>query len=192
LDAPPARRINDATNGSACTARGDFFLGLFAQGRRGRKHTCPERAGAGQHSRRFTAARGSGCAGRVGCVRFGRCTERTIGLGRQSAVTWKSLQNRLPTARFCCRQSRVAQLVEQVTVNHRVGGSSPSSGAFQKTGLTPHFQGPSPSVRSFSSRWILRVSSAQPLSPATNVAWWSRRPAARRHCRPSSRSCCRW
>src|SRR5687768_10697259 len=27
------------------------------------------------------------------------------------------------------RQSRVAQLVEQVTVNHRVGGSSPSSGA---------------------------------------------------------------
>jgi hypothetical protein len=25
--------------------------------------------------------------------------------------------------------SRVAQLVEQVTVNHRVGGSSPSSGA---------------------------------------------------------------
>jgi hypothetical protein len=30
---------------------------------------------------------------------------------------------------FRCRQSRVAQLVEQVTVNHRVGGSSPSSGA---------------------------------------------------------------
>src|SRR5687767_12620116 len=26
--------------------------------------------------------------------------------------------------------SRVAQVVEQVTVNHRVGGSSPSSGAF--------------------------------------------------------------
>jgi hypothetical protein len=30
------------------------------------------------------------------------------------------------------RLSRVAQLVEQVTVNHRVGGSSPSSGAWSK------------------------------------------------------------
>src|ERR1700674_923976 len=28
--------------------------------------------------------------------------------------------------------SRVAQVVEQVTVNHRVGGSSPSSGAVRK------------------------------------------------------------
>ena len=28
--------------------------------------------------------------------------------------------------------SRVAQLVEQVTVNHRVGGSSPSSGVLEK------------------------------------------------------------
>ena len=33
------------------------------------------------------------------------------------------------------RSSRVAQLVEQVTVNHRVGGSSPSSGAFTRITL---------------------------------------------------------
>src|SRR3989442_7571213 len=32
-------------------------------------------------------------------------------------------------ARISLHPSRVAQLVEQVTVNHRVGGSSPSSGA---------------------------------------------------------------
>src|SRR3954447_11617318 len=31
--------------------------------------------------------------------------------------------------------SRVAQVVEQVTVNHRVGGSSPSSGAHDGTTL---------------------------------------------------------
>ncbi len=37
--------------------------------------------------------------------------------------------------------SRVAQLVEQVTVNHRVGGSSPSSGAFQNKELLHFLRG---------------------------------------------------
>lgn len=39
------------------------------------------------------------------------------------------------------RYSRVAQLVEQVAVNHPVGGSSPSPGAFTFEPLSPTFPG---------------------------------------------------
>src|SRR3954471_12205028 len=38
------------------------------------------------------------------------------------------------------RYSRVAQVVEQVTVNHRVGGSSPSSGAVIRPDLAERYE----------------------------------------------------
>ena len=43
--------------------------------------------------------------------------------------TWVSGLTLFGDASTFRAHSRVAQVVEQVTVNHRVGGSSPSSGA---------------------------------------------------------------
>ena len=50
---------------------------------------------------------------------------------RAPALTLDWQPARFYAARY--QLSRVAQLVEQVTVNHRVGGSSPSSGVLEST-----------------------------------------------------------
>ena len=115
----------------------------------GSQHAGPVGARAGQCHRRIAASRSSRGEGRAPGLRFGGHAECSLRLDRPRALGEDSLIKGDRTSRFCAadkRQSRVAQLVEQVTVNHRVGGSSPSSGAddsvrfFMNEG--PHLCGP--------------------------------------------------
>ena len=81
-------------------------------------------------------------------LRVGRAIARCTPKGRSRSAdltsTKPALTFRAPVGRFRSTRSSIAQLVEQVTVNHRVAGSSPARGAIPEitTGLPPRGHNP--------------------------------------------------